>query len=113
MEAQQGIAVSGRSSDCDYYYFNQEEMLNATLNCFSLESDTSSELATIQGVAGAVLPHGRLLAYVSRQGALGNGGRDGPSHLRLLHLESREDRLLVADRWEERRVGKECVRTVS
>src|SRR3546814_10953652 len=42
MEAQQGIAVSGRSSDCDYYYFNQEEMLNATLNCFSPESDTSS-----------------------------------------------------------------------
>src|SRR3546814_7307037 len=65
MEAQQGIAVSGRSSDCDYYSFNQEEMLNATLNCFSPKSDTSSELANIQGVAGAVPPNVKLLAYVN------------------------------------------------
>src|SRR3546814_8252623 len=64
-------------------------MLNATLNCFSPESDTSSELATIQGVAGAVSPNGRLLAYVSWQGALGYGGRYGPNHLRLLDLETR------------------------
>src|SRR3546814_10686104 len=38
-----------------------------------------------------------MLAYVSCEGDLVYGGRYGPNHLRLLDLETREDRLLVAD----------------